>query len=217
MLKHMTIEFYQWNECDEADYLHRKETASLTSSRSSYMARKALIKCLNINSLPHKWEDLEQNHFHNLKNAPEQLSSLSHTKNWGAAVIASAKHYDSLGIDIELKERKFPQQAEHYFLNSQDELEGLTNLEKWSLKEASFKAAHSYMKARNKKKPVKILKNIWIKKNHPHLALNPNTDESLFSFGLLDDQSIQGIVTQLPHQKLILSVAFLENKTAALP
>lgn len=84
-------------------------------------------------------QDLELIDFQNLKNFPEYLTSISHTRGAGAAVLAKKENFYSLGIDIEWIDRVMKPEAQKFFRHPEDSLyENL--LELWTMKEAAFKA-----------------------------------------------------------------------------
>ena len=74
-----------------------------------------------------------------LKNHPNLLVSISHTKGLGCAFICDRKEVKSIGIDIEWTSRLIKKGIEKFFLRDEDSKE-LNNLELWCIKEAAFKA-----------------------------------------------------------------------------
>ncbi|MFZ8934509.1 MAG: hypothetical protein ACO20H_07890 [Bacteriovoracaceae bacterium] len=130
-----------------------------TSKERNYLnSRMALLECLPGKAL--KLEDLEIIDYLYLKNAPEFKVSISHTQEFGAAVVSQEKEILSVGIDIELQERPMRSGSEKYFVNEQDM--PAPSLKLWILKEAAFKALSPLVKAEY---PNLLLKNIWIKDN----------------------------------------------------
>jgi phosphopantetheinyl transferase (holo-ACP synthase) len=83
--------------------------------------------------------DLELVNYQNLKNFPDFVLSLSHTKGAGAAVLASKSEVSSLGIDIEWSDRSLKDEAARFYKNEQDSVYE-NKIELWTMKEAAFKA-----------------------------------------------------------------------------
>lgn len=84
-------------------------------------------------------EDLALNNFQNLPKFPEYLTSLTHTKGAGAALLAEKSEYRSLGIDIEWSDRVMKKEADRFFRHPMDSVYP-ESLELWTMKEAAFKA-----------------------------------------------------------------------------
>jgi phosphopantetheinyl transferase (holo-ACP synthase) len=84
-------------------------------------------------------EDLELLNYQELKKYPNYLTSLSHTKGAGAALLVNKSDYLSAGIDIEWGEREMKSGTEKFFRHPQDS-DYPNNLELWTMKEAAFKA-----------------------------------------------------------------------------
>jgi 4'-phosphopantetheinyl transferase EntD len=76
--------------------------------------------------------------FCQLASHPNWICSLSHTPNWGAAILGNSSQYRSLGIDIELKHRPVSPQVMKK-ISHPDDL-SLEPIEIWAGKEAAFKA-----------------------------------------------------------------------------
>lgn len=83
--------------------------------------------------------DLELVNYQNLKNFPDFVLSLSHTRGAGAAVLAKKTEVRSLGIDIEWSDRNLKNEAGRFYNNPEDSLYE-NKLELWTMKEAAFKA-----------------------------------------------------------------------------
>ncbi len=83
--------------------------------------------------------DLTLLDFQNLPKFPEYLTSLSHTKGAGAAVLAHKKDYQSLGIDIEWSNRILKEGTQKFFRHPKDSIYE-NDLELWTMKEAAFKS-----------------------------------------------------------------------------
>lgn len=142
--------------------------------------------------------ELEISNHYNLTQFPEIVASLSHTGNLGAALLAPIKQYPSVGIDIELKERKVSKGAEKYFFNEHD-LPGSNPLEIWIKKEAAFKALSPVL-SKFKWKKVLLLKHIWIKGD---------------KFGLLGRKRVLGKIVMLERnlgsKTILISLALLKT------
>jgi 4'-phosphopantetheinyl transferase EntD len=102
------------------------------------LSREALKQCLSERGIQIAIPDLILETFAALKDQNSLTISLSHTPEWGAAIIGDAKDFISVGIDIEPLERivKAPILER---ISHPDDLK-LTPLKIWTLKEASFKA-----------------------------------------------------------------------------
>lgn len=105
---------------------------------NSRMALKTLLEGHGHNIAELK-VDLALENFQNLIHFPEYLTSLSHTRGAGAAVLAHKNNFLSLGIDIEWSDRIFKPEAQRFFRNPLDSPYE-NSLELWTMKEAAFKA-----------------------------------------------------------------------------
>lgn len=102
------------------------------------LSREALKQCLAERGIHISIPDLLLESFAAVKGQDSLTISLSHTPEWGAAVIGEAKNFISVGIDIEPLERIVkPMILER--ISHPDDL-NLSPLSLWTLKEASFKA-----------------------------------------------------------------------------
>jgi 4'-phosphopantetheinyl transferase EntD len=125
------------------------------------LSREALKNALFEFGLSCQPKDLKLNHYDELMGLPQFTISLSHTKDWGAALVAERKDLRSIGIDIEHEERIVKDSVRERIGNKSDE--NLRNIELWCLKEAVFKAL---LNTRQFDKPVEfssivISKNTW--------------------------------------------------------
>jgi phosphopantetheinyl transferase (holo-ACP synthase) len=84
-------------------------------------------------------KDLELANFRELPRYPLFYTSLSHTKDLGAAVLVQKSAVKGIGIDIEWEKREIKPGAEKFFVHSGDQHQ-LTQIELWTAKEAAFKA-----------------------------------------------------------------------------
>lgn len=82
-------------------------------------------------------QELKVEHYSSLNKAPHYTLSLSHTKKWGAAIVAPKNEFLSVGIDIEENERDVKASIIQKVSHPLDEK--LRNLDLWCLKEAAFK------------------------------------------------------------------------------
>ncbi len=103
---------------------------------ASRLALKMSLETLGISDL--SWDDLEIEDHHFLKKHPEILVSLSHTQTFGAAYVALSSCFRSVGVDLELCERKMKESTLKFFVNTDDEYSDTLKL--WTQKEAAFKA-----------------------------------------------------------------------------
>ena len=102
------------------------------------LAREALKACFIERGIPLEIKNLVLEKFSAVKGQSSLTISLSHAKDWGAAVVASAKEVISVGIDIEPNDRVVKPMILERISHPQDF--SLHPLWLWSLKEASFKA-----------------------------------------------------------------------------
>jgi phosphopantetheinyl transferase (holo-ACP synthase) len=146
---------------------------------------------------PYEETELEISNYYNLKQYPEIVASLSHSKNIGAALLAPIEKYPSVGIDIELKERKITIGAEKYFFNEHDR-PGSDPLLVWTKKEAAFKALYPLISKFRWKKEL-LLKHIWIKGD---------------KFGLMGRKKVLGKIIKLErnlgNRTVLISLALLK-------
>ena len=83
--------------------------------------------------------DLVLENYQHLTHYPDYLTSISHTKHAGAAVLALRNNFYSLGIDIEWSDRNLKVEAERFYRHSED-IYDVSELVLWTMKEAAFKA-----------------------------------------------------------------------------
>ncbi len=102
------------------------------------LARFCLELCLEEMGLYRKPRDLVFKTDHALEGLPQISYSLSHSKSWAAAFVAPTQMARQVGVDIELKTRKVPDNVKHRLLNSKDQVTDSMKL--WVIKEAAFKS-----------------------------------------------------------------------------
>jgi phosphopantetheinyl transferase (holo-ACP synthase) len=116
--------------------------------------------------------DLQTSKYHSLKGNPHLLVSLSHSDQFGCAIVANRSDIVGVGIDIEKIDRPIKEGIQKFFKNGNDKLSPPSFLNKikihpdlplWCAKEAAFKAFSPLWPAPNK---TLTLKDIWIKKGH---------------------------------------------------
>lgn len=109
---------------------------AFTNSREALatLLKQEMISVINLKS------DLELINYQNLKNFPDYVLSLSHTRGAGAAVLAKKTDYKSLGIDIEWSDRHLKDEASRFYRHPDDSPFYQDKLELWTMKEAAFKA-----------------------------------------------------------------------------
>ncbi|MCT4642001.1 MAG: hypothetical protein N4A33_06845 [Bacteriovoracaceae bacterium] len=122
------------------------EITDTPKRRKSYLiSRLALQKelykrkiCLNLDNLilmRHKF----------VHGYPMIRCSLSHTKNTAIALTGHTKNYLSIGVDIEFKNRSIKKGSSKYFINLKDSFKQKSDLKKWVIKEACYKAVSSLL------------------------------------------------------------------------
>ncbi len=142
--------------------ISKKFTHPLYRDGPHFNARAALFHLMLQYQISLKQHPLKENIISNhleLKNDPDWKVSLSHTKNYGLAMLARGVR--SVGIDCEFFDRKINEKAlRHYAHPKDDDLSLITYsyLGLWCIKEASFKALSPLTK-----EPL-YLKDIWVKK-----------------------------------------------------
>ena len=114
---------------------------------------------LNLN-LP---DDLEIKDHHCLESNQKILVSLSHTEDYGAAVVGwHSEHLKGVGIDIEFENRPLPSGGEKFFTRKEDdETLKAQPLRLWVAKEAAFKAFSPLYRGDK----TLVLKDFWIVEN----------------------------------------------------
>lgn len=161
----MIFSIKKLQEKQEIPQIIQDKFASKARAQEYYISRLALFDCLKQKktvALRTNAEDLRIVNNLYLELFPEILASISHTQNFGAAVIADCNKYRSIGIDIELKSRTINPQVEKYFINQSDSLEDQQDIFfSWIKKEAAFKAV-SPLHTQFTKKSKLILKDIWL-------------------------------------------------------
>jgi phosphopantetheinyl transferase (holo-ACP synthase) len=115
--------------------LYHSPENGFVNSRS---ALKNLLKKENFEVLDLQ-NDLQLNNFRELKNYPDFYTSLSHTKELGAALLIKKSQVLAAGIDIEWSERILKEGTEKFYVNPHDQHQ-LLPIEIWTAKEAAFKA-----------------------------------------------------------------------------
>ena len=108
----------------------------LSKKKSFYLARLALLECLDDYGQTFTIDQLAIKHFQEFNGF---RLSLSHTDNWACALVAPTNECLGLGIDIELTSRKISPKTQNFVANTLDSQE-FTAIEKWCLKEAIYKS-----------------------------------------------------------------------------
>ncbi|MCK5883132.1 MAG: hypothetical protein KAG61_05545 [Bacteriovoracaceae bacterium] len=135
--------------------------SSPSRGRDFYLSRTALKNCL-VDLSPDfdkiGLDDLAiENHQH-LEKYPQIAVSLSHTKEYAAAIISDDPHVVSVGIDLELTTRPIKKGIIKYFDHNFDS--AYSPLELWVIKEACFKAAWPIFQ--KEKASAMVLKDLWV-------------------------------------------------------
>lgn len=149
----------------------------------------SLARCaLHIALQKHKLEIAPQNYVfknvHELEHLPLHNFSLSHSKNWAAAVISDTTSSRHIGLDIELKDRVINDGILQRMHHKNDDT-SIGPLELWSIKEACYKALPSIAQ-----------EGIWLN----HIAINKDGFE-------LSQSQFKGYWELIDHDELIISIA----------
>lgn len=102
------------------------------------LARLCLELCLEDMGLPRRAQELVFKNEHLLEGIPSVSYSLSHSKTWAAALVASTQIARLVGVDVELRARKVPDTVKHRLLNPKDHPREAMEL--WVIKEAAYKS-----------------------------------------------------------------------------
>ncbi len=102
------------------------------------LARLCLELCLEDMGLSRRPQDLVFKSEHLLEGIPTVSFSLSHSKDWATAFVASTQIARLVGVDVELKTRKVPDNVKHRLSNPKDSVQDAMQL--WVIKEAAFKS-----------------------------------------------------------------------------
>ena len=105
--------------------------------RGFCLSREALRQCFEEKKIPLEISDLVLENFRAVKSQNLLTISLSHTSEWGAAVIANVNEFISVGIDIEPLSREVKPKIVERISHPEDSK--LPALSLWTLKEAAFK------------------------------------------------------------------------------
>ncbi|GEM_PF-1337269 len=103
------------------------------------LSREALKMAFMEQGVELQIKDLKLQEFHLLHHLPEFTFSLTHTKDFGAALIAKRKDFLSVGIDVENESRTVKDSVLNRIAHPED-LTNLRKIEVWCLKEAVYKA-----------------------------------------------------------------------------
>jgi 4'-phosphopantetheinyl transferase EntD len=102
------------------------------------LARLCLELCLEDLGIKLKPSEIVFKNNHFIEKLDHLSFSLSHTKTWAAAFVAPVMKARQVGVDIELRGRKVPDNVKHRLLNPLDI--SLSPLELWVIKEAAYKS-----------------------------------------------------------------------------
>ena len=102
------------------------------------LAREALRECLKVLKSPLNIAKIRLENHRSLPDLPQFTLSISHTADWGAAVVGKKLQFVSVGIDIE-PEARVVKEAILFRISHPDDAK-LAPILIWSLKEAAFKA-----------------------------------------------------------------------------
>lgn len=107
-------------------------------AHSFCLAREALRDCFQELGIKLSVKDIQLEGYAHLQGHPSLTLSLSHTAEWGAALVGNSSEYASLGIDIEPLERVVKPMILARVSHAEDI--DMSPIHLWALKEASFKA-----------------------------------------------------------------------------
>lgn len=115
--------------------IHQSLESGFTNSR---MALKTLLNKEGY-AVSDLKSDLTLQNYRELPGYPSFYTSLSHTKEIGAAVLAMKSETKGIGIDIEWADRELKPGTEKFYVHRLDHHQ-LRPIELWTAKEAAFKA-----------------------------------------------------------------------------
>lgn len=125
----------EWNE------LARQTLGADVHPRRAHgfcLAREALRDCFADLGVQLSVKDIQLDGYSKLKGHPFLTISLSHSSEWGAALVGNSSEYASLGIDIEPLERVVKPMILARVSHPEDV--DMSPIYLWALKEASFKS-----------------------------------------------------------------------------
>ncbi len=141
--------------------------------REHYFSRVALKECMLLFIPSIEISQLEiSNHLH-LKAIPQYIVSISHNKDYAAAVVTNDPIINSIGIDIEARSRLISPKIIEKIQNSLDIIDSnnrLLLIQIWSMKEAAFKALSPIDNS------IIILNDVWINCNNCNFGRYPQTE-----------------------------------------
>jgi len=152
-------------------------------------SREALLQCFAEIGQNIRIDQLELESFSQLKAFKQYNFSLSHNKEWGAALLAATSDYLSVGIDIEEQTRELKKSILKRISHPKDL--NLSPIIIWSIKEAAFKAL---MNSQKFVKPV----------DFNSIQIMPD--------GFVHQSSgIKGKWEQIPHHSLVIIQAWING------
>ena len=178
-------ELEQWNTLQK---MTLGEEVHPDRALSYCLSRDALRACLRAQGVDPKIPQLIVTDHHKISIAEDYTLSISHTKNWGAAVIGSRLKYLGLGIDVELKDRAIKSAVLDRILHSEDQV--MEPLSLWCLKEAIFK---TLMNAQKIMSPVEFSSILVTSEGWTHA-----------------DSKSAGTYQLVEHTKLIIALAWIK-------
>jgi len=138
-------------------YKLKEHDLDATHKQVSSLSKETLSNCFlqyNIKIL----EPIEIINYDYIKGYPDYCTSISHTKGFHAVVISEKSKIISIGIDIELSDRKVKNEIASRISHPKDEYQNNELLNFWTQKEAAFKAL-SPIKTTN----IKTLNDLWVR------------------------------------------------------
>jgi phosphopantetheinyl transferase (holo-ACP synthase) len=151
-------------------------------------SREALIQCFAEIGQKLQIDQLELESFSQLKDFKQYHFSLSHNKEWGAALLATNSDYLSVGIDIEEQTRELKNSVLERISHPRDLK--FSPIIIWSIKEAAFKAL---MNSQKFEKPIEF-----------------NSIEIMSDEFIHQGTGIKGKWKQIPHHSLVIIQAWIK-------
>lgn len=147
---------------------------------SRFALEQRLLELSGITAL-----DKEFDGYQRLKDLPDWIFSLSHTKEWAGAWVLPSQHCAGLGLDLELKSRKISHEVFQRMHHPDDMNLDLAVL--WAVKEAAYKSL-----------PVDIQDLIWLNS----IKVKRGTFE-------VRGHTAHGVWNIFPHEHLVVAAAVL--------
>ena len=132
------------SELEEVLKLSYPEASHPARIQGFYSSRNALLECLRGFQPKASFKDLHLKDYKELESFPDYVLSLSHSPLAGAAVLAPKSEFDSVGIDIEIRDRLVKESILARVTTNEDFT--LPGIQTWCLKEAIYKCVSNSKK-----------------------------------------------------------------------